>query len=140
MSFVGSHTHSLDAKKRVFVPAKYRVDLGDEFYITRKIDNCLAIYTADDWDVYVDKISKLPDSKARKLKEFVLSFAQKCTPDASGRIIIDDALLKYADIKKNVVFAGNGQVINIWAEEAWVKRQSGFDPEEILSIMSEFEL
>ena len=38
MSFVGSYTHSMDAKKRVFIPSKFRDDLGEEFYITRKFD------------------------------------------------------------------------------------------------------
>ena len=53
MSFVGSFKHSLDAKKRVFIPAKFREELGDEFYITRKFDTYLSIYTAEDWEVYM---------------------------------------------------------------------------------------
>ena len=50
MSFVGSFKHSLDAKKRVFIPAKFREELGEEFYITRKFDTYLSIYTAEDWE------------------------------------------------------------------------------------------
>ena len=49
MSFVGSYSHSMDAKKRVFIPSKFRDDLGEEFYITRKFDAYLSIYTAEDW-------------------------------------------------------------------------------------------
>ena len=55
MSFVGSFNHSLDAKKRVFIPAKYREELGAEFYITRKFDPYLSIYTAKDWEEYVEQ-------------------------------------------------------------------------------------
>jgi len=62
MSFVGSYSHSLDAKKRVFIPSKYREDLGETFYITRKFDSYLSIYTAEDWDAYIEKIEKLPES------------------------------------------------------------------------------
>ena len=43
MSFVGSYSHSLDAKKRVFIPAKFREELGNEFYITRKFDPYLSV-------------------------------------------------------------------------------------------------
>ena len=64
MSFVGTYNHSLDSKKRVFVPSKFREELGNEFYITRKFDAYLSIYTAEDWEAYVDKISKLPEADA----------------------------------------------------------------------------
>ena len=56
MSFVGSYNHSLDTKKRVFIPSRFREDLGNEFYITRKFGQYLSIYTADDWAAYVEKI------------------------------------------------------------------------------------
>ena len=102
MSFVGSYSHTLDAKKRVFVPSKFREDLGDEFYITRKFGTYLSIYTADDWQAYVEKIEKLPESDAEEIQDFILGAAQKCTPDASGRIIIDDRLLSHAGIDKNL--------------------------------------
>ncbi len=130
----------MDAKKRVFVPAKYRDDLGSEFYITRKLDNCLAIYTAEDWEAYVEKISKLPESVAEDFKEFALSLAQKCTPDSNGRIILDEKLMKYAKITKNIVFVGSGKQIKIWAEELWNEREAARDPEKIREIMKMFEL
>ena len=102
MSFVGSYTHSLDAKKRVFIPSKFREELGEEFYITRKFAAYLSIYTAEEWEIFVDKISKLPEADAEDIQDFFLGAAQKCTPDASGRIILDEGLLKYAGINKNM--------------------------------------
>ena len=53
MSFVGSFNHSLDAKNRVFIPSKFRDELGKEFYITRKFDTYLSVYTAEEWEAYV---------------------------------------------------------------------------------------
>ena len=140
MSFVGSHTHSLDAKKRVFIPSKFRDDLGCEFYITRKFDAYLSIYTAEDWEAYVDKISKLPEADADEFQDFILGAAQKCVPDASGRIIIDDKLLKHAKIEKNVVFVGSGKQIRIWAEEIWNEREKNRDYEQIRELMLQYGL
>ena len=140
MSFVGSHTHSLDAKKRVFVPAKFRDDLGDEFYITRKFDTYLSIYTADDWAAYVEKIEKLPESVAGEIQDFIIGAAQKCTPDSNGRIIIDDKLLKHAGITKNVVFVGAGRQIRAWSEELWNERESKRDFAKMREIMAEYGL
>lgn len=140
MSFVGSYTHSLDAKKRVFIPSKFRDELGDEFYITRKFEPYLSVYTAEDWANYVDVISALPESEASVLQEYLLSNAQKCIPDANGRIIIDEKLSAHAKITKSIVFAGTGKQIKIWAEEIWNERESKRDLDEIRELMRKYGL
>ncbi|MBQ4071384.1 MAG: division/cell wall cluster transcriptional repressor MraZ [Clostridia bacterium] len=140
MSFVGNYTHSMDAKKRVFIPSKYREDLGDEFYITRKFGAYLSIYTAEDWDAYVEKISKLPETDAEEIQDYILGAAQKCTPDASGRIIIDDRLLRHAGITKNIVFVGAGKQIRVWAEDVWNKREETRDFDKMRDTMRQYGL
>ena len=140
MSFVSSYRHTLDAKKRVFIPSKFRDELGDEFYITRKFGTYLSIYTADDWQAYVEKIEKLPESDAEEIQDFILGAAQKCTPDASGRIILDDRLLKHAGIDKNVVFVGVGRQIRVWAEELYEERELNRDFDKLREKMSKYAL
>lgn len=140
MSFVGSYNHSLDSKKRVFIPAKFRDDLGDEFYITRKLGQYLSVYTADDWAAYVEKIERLPESIAEEIQDYILGAAQKCVPDANGRIILEDRLIKQAGIEKNIVFVGAGKQIRIWAEEAWAEREESRDFNKMREIMSQYGL
>lgn len=140
MSFVGSYYHSLDTKKRVFIPSKFRDDLGEVFYITRKFDKFLSIYTADDWDAYIEKIEKLPESIGAEIQDFILGGAQKCQPDSNGRIIIEERLLKHAGIDKNVVFVGAGKQIRVWAEELWEERESTRDFAKMRDILQEYGL
>ncbi len=140
MSFVGQHKHSLDAKKRVFIPAKFREELGGEFYITRKFDLYLSVYTASQWAEYVEIISQLPEADASELQDYILGAAQKCNPDASGRIIIDDLLMKHAKIDKSIVFVGAGKQIKIYAEEIWNKCESERKPADIREIMRKYGL
>ena len=140
MSFVGSYNHSLDAKKRVFIPAKFREELGEEFYITRKFDTYLSIYTEDDWNIYLEKIEKLPESIGAEIQDFILGGAQKCTLDNSGRIIIEDRLLRHAMINKNVVFVGAGKQIRVWAEELWCEREEKRDFEKMRQTLAEYGL
>lgn len=140
MSFVGVAAHSLDSKKRVFVPAKYRDDLGETFYITRKFDAYLSIYTAEDWDIYTEKLEKLPESIAAEVQDFILGGAQKCTMDSSGRIIIEDRLLRHAKIDKNVVFVGAGRQIRVWAEELWNEREEKRDFAQMREILGQYGL
>lgn len=140
MSFVGSYNHSLDSKKRVFIPAKFRDELGDTFYITRKFDAYLSVYTAEGWDAYLEKIEKLPESIAAEIQDFILGGAQKCTIDSSGRIIIDERLLRHAKINKNVVFVGAGRQIRVWAEELWEEREQTRDFDKMRQILGEYGL
>ena len=69
-----------------------------------------------------------------------MSLAQKCQPDASGRILLDDCLLQHAKVNKNVVFVGAGHVMNIWAEELWSAREASRDLESIRSLLQQFGL
>ncbi len=140
MSFVGSYNHTLDAKKRVFIPSKFRDELGDEFYITRKFDTYLSIYTAEDWEEYVEKIQSLPETDALEVQEFLLGAAQKCTPDSNGRIILDERLASHAGIVKNIVFVGGGKQIRIWAEEIWNEREKNRDFNNIRNVMRQYGL
>ena len=140
MSFVGSYTHAMDAKKRVFVPSKFREDLGEEFYITRKFGSYLSIYTSEEWEEYVEKISMLPEADAEEFQDFILGAAQKCTPDSNGRIILDDRLIKHAGIEKNIVFVGAGKQIRVWAEEAWNEREQNRDYDKMRDIMRRYGL
>ncbi len=140
MAFLGSSNYSLDAKNRVFIPAKYREELGNIFYITRSLESCLTIYTEDEWATFLQSLDRLPSTTGASVKEYFLSAAQKCVPDNSGRIILDETLIKHSDIKKNVVFVGAGRVINVWSEELWRARESDRDLESIRSVLLQYGL
>lgn len=140
MSFVGTYKHTLDSKKRVFIPSKFREELGDEFYITRKFPDYLSIYTADDWEDFVERISKLPEADAETLQDFVLGVAQKCVPDSNGRIILDEDLIKLVKIEKNIAFVGAGRQIRVFAEEVWNEREQNRDYEKMREIMRQYGL
>ena len=135
-----SNNYSLDAKNRVFVPAKYREELGNVFYVTRSLESCLTIYTEDEWSLFLQSLDRLPNTTGAAAKEYFMSAAQKCAPDASGRILLDDTLKSHAKINKNVVFVGAGRVINVWSEEEWSAREANRDLESIRSLLLQYGL
>ena len=47
--FMGEYSHTIDAKGRIIVPVKFRESLGDNFVVTKGLDNCLFVYTKEDW-------------------------------------------------------------------------------------------
>ena len=48
--FLGEYTYSIDEKKRLAIPAKFRLALGKKAVITRGLDNCLFVYSWKEWE------------------------------------------------------------------------------------------
>jgi MraZ protein len=127
MLFVGEHKHSLDAKNRLFIPAKYRDMLGDSFYITRKMEKCLAIYSENEWNKLTDKLNTLPDSVVGSIKQFLYSKTISVSPDSQGRVVLPPELLSYAGIEKNTVIIGVGDHLQIWSDGLWEEKENAID-------------
>lgn len=121
--FIGEYTYSLDEKKRLGVPVKFRSLLGKKAIITRGIDQCLFIFSAKEWQSLADKISKLPlsQSDARGFSRLMLGGAMEVSIDSMGRILIPDYLKKYASLNKKVILVGVLNRIEVWDENVWEK-------------------
>ena len=102
----GEFQHNIDAKGRLFIPAKFREELGKMFIITKGLDGCLFVYSASAWEVLEDNINQLPLSKSRNLQRFFFSSAADCVPDAQGRVLIPQNLREYAALQKEVTIIG----------------------------------
>jgi len=119
--FMGEYHHNIDDKGRLIIPAKFREELGDEFIVTRGIENCLFAYSEKDWNKIVEKLESLPFTKrdARSFNRFFLSGATNAEIDKQGRINITSPLVSYANIKKECVIIGVGDRLEIWSLEDW---------------------
>jgi MraZ protein len=116
--FSGEYTYSIDEKKRLAVPAKFRKLLVKKAVITRGLDKCLFLYPAKEWLELAKKISKLPlaQADARSFARLMLGGAMEVNFDNLGRILIPDYLKDYAGLKKKVIFVGLYDRIEIWDE------------------------
>ncbi len=119
--FIGEYTHSLDAKGRVALPVKFRQKLGEGAILTRGLDRSLFIYNKTDWDTLAQKLMALPlsQSKARAFSRLMLAGAVEVEFDGQGRILVPEYLRQYAGLKKQAVFAGVYNRIEIWDEASW---------------------
>ena len=114
--FMGEYSHTIDAKGRIIVPAKFRESLGDNFVVTKGLDNCLFVYTSEDWRKFEEKLRTLPltNKDARKFTRFFLAGAAEMEIDKQGRILIPSVLREFAALEKDVVLVGVGSRIEIW--------------------------
>ncbi|MFC4712538.1 division/cell wall cluster transcriptional repressor MraZ [Planococcus dechangensis] len=119
--FMGEFQHNVDAKGRLIVPAKYRDLLGEQFVITRGLDQCLFGYPMNEWNKIEEKLKEMPVTKkdARAFTRFFFSGAQEVELDKQGRVNIPGPLLNYAKIDKECVILGVSNRFEIWAKDAW---------------------
>ncbi|HJA35237.1 MAG TPA: division/cell wall cluster transcriptional repressor MraZ [Firmicutes bacterium] len=133
----GEFQHNIDAKGRLFIPAKFREELGKMFIITKGLDGCLFVYSASAWEVLEDNINQLPLSKSRNLQRFFFSSAADCVPDAQGRVLIPQNLREYAALQKEVTIIGVSGRVEIWNTARWKAINEELTPESIAEAMEE---
>lgn len=116
---LGTFQHTLDSKGRLSVPAKYREEYGNVFFITiSPYGKFLDMYSEDSWQAFCDKINALPYAKQRKMRP-LFSKAAKCELDAQGRVLLNQILREYAGLTKNVSIIGSNDHAEIWDSERW---------------------
>jgi len=124
--FYGEFTHTLDEKNRLIVPmrlrGKIRETFVEKFIITKGLDNCLFLFTVDEWRLFENKIKALPltGKDARAYTRHLFSGASECTIDKQGRISIPLYLKNYAKMRKDVIVIGVMNRIEIWSRENWI--------------------
>lgn len=118
---IGEYKHTLDSKKRLSLPSKWRKELGKKLVITRGLDNCLFVYPLKEWQKITEKIGQLPLGQAdtRRFNRFFLSGAVEVEIDSVGRILVPDFLKEFAALETSVVLAGIHDRVEIWDEKQW---------------------
>ncbi|NLA76267.1 MAG: division/cell wall cluster transcriptional repressor MraZ [Clostridiales bacterium] len=122
MSFYGDFQHNIDQKKRLFIPAQFRDDLGESFMLCKSPDTykCIYAYTNERWEEICEELHNLPPSEAaRQQQRFALVGAMRVEPDKQGRITIGQKLCDYAGLEREVVIFGSGHRIEIWDAAKW---------------------
>ena len=119
--FIGEYRHSIDNKKRLAVPSKFRGELGNRVVVTRGLDKCLFVYPLKTWEKLAEKFGSMPmgESGTRSFVRLMLAGATDVEIDKQGRILIPDYLKKYAGLKKDVTIAGLYNRLEVWDEKKW---------------------
>ncbi len=121
--FIGEYTHTIDDKKRLSVPAKFRKELGKKAVITLGLNKCLSVYPTKEWSVFAEKLATLSMGKSedRAFSRVMLSSAFEVEIDTIGRILVPDTLKSYAGLSEKVVLAGVFDRVEVWDEAVWMQ-------------------
>ena len=121
---IGSFEHMLDAKGRVFIPAKWRETIGDTLVVTLGLlesgsGSCLSGMSVEEWERFSQKLSALPvtDTKGQAISRKLYSMAAACEIDKQRRILIPAQLRELAGLSKDATLIGVGERVEIWNPE-----------------------
>ena len=141
MLLLGNFQHSLDDKKRIRLPAKYREKLGNEYILMPGIGGCIFLYPSSAEEKFLRAVEEMEfDSDKSEIIDIISEMSTTVEADSQGRFMLTDDLLKFAKIDKDVRIVGSFKRIAIWSEEVYVKRHENNDlsPETVNAAFMEF--
>lgn len=123
--FYGEYEHTIDKKGRIIIPSKFRDFLKEydikKLFVTRGLDKCLFLFTEDEWKAQESKFKSIPftKSESRKFNRLYFSGAAQVECDAQGRVLIPKYLKDFAEIKRDIIFIGVSNRVEVWSKEVW---------------------
>jgi len=128
---IGEYKHTIDSKKRVALPAKFRKELGKKIVVTHGLDNCLFVYPLKEWQKVAEKLanSSMGQVDARNFNRFILGGAVETDVDSMGRILLPEFLRNFAGLESKAVIAGLHNRLEIWDEDKWKRHSLAIEKE-----------
>lgn len=118
---IGEYRHTIDEKRRMALPAKWRKSLGGKVIITRGLDSCLFAFSEREWGGIVEKLGQLSmgQADARAFGRYLFAGAAETSIDSLGRILVPAELAGYAHLEHTIVLIGVQSRFELWNESAW---------------------
>ncbi|MBP3322518.1 MAG: division/cell wall cluster transcriptional repressor MraZ [Clostridia bacterium] len=133
----GEYLHVIDAKGRMFLPAKFRSKLGDQVYLAKILDECVNIFSEKSFHEFMAKIENHPNeiTMGRAMKRKISASVSVIDVDAQGRVLIAQKLRDLAGLGKSVVVVGMGDRVEIWNPETYEKMVNEIDDQQVEDAM-----
>ena len=144
MLLLGNFQHTLDDKNRIRLPADFRKEMGDSYYLMPGNNGGIFVYKADDSHKVIEQLLSLDGlNPERSLEmEFITAYSRSVTADNQGRFMLPEDLIEMMEIKKDVHIVGATTKVVIWSEERWQEmfvRKEKLTPEKINRIYSSLD-
>ena len=124
--FLGEFQHTVDAKGRVSLPRKHRDEIGSRIVVTKGLEKCLYVFSAEGYREFLDEIlaTSTFGRDARAVRRHFIAGASEVDIDSAGRIATLAAQREFASLTRDVVVAGVADHIEIWDSAAWAAYQT----------------
>ena len=122
--FFGRYEHSLDAKGRVILPAKFRATFERGGYLSQFHDGCLALWTPEEFERQMVAMQEAAAQgrDERNLARVWASGSAEVEIDKSGRMPIPPHLREFAQLGGEVLVLGAFDRVELWSPPVWDDR------------------
>jgi MraZ protein len=130
MAYRGHYEHSLDAKHRLSIPARFRATFSSGLVLAKDSDDCISVWTPETHESIIERALAGKNPLGREYKGVQRYFQANSFDvelDSSGRVTLPPPLLGHAKIEKEVVVAGVGDHLEVWGRERWEREQHALD-------------
>ena len=133
--FTGEYRHTVDAKGRVAIPARFRARLDGGAYVSRWIDGCLGLFPRSEFEDLAASVAAKPvtDAGARTFSRFVFSGAFEVDLDGQGRVVVPTGLREWAGLEGDAVVVGSRDHIELWAPVRWAEYSAAMTSPDVLA-------
>lgn len=133
--FLGEYQHTLDAKGRVSLPAKFRSEMTGSVVISKGLEGSLYVFPAEDYSAFLQGLLSQDDfdPQLRKVRRYFTSGAVETELDSAGRVTVPPVLREWAGLVKDVTVTGNGTRIELWDSAKWASYNEAGDSIEDLT-------
>lgn len=121
--FTGVSTHSIDSKGRIVLPARFRQELGETFFIAKGFFDCVQVLSREEFEKLRTNIKALPAQQALALQYAIIATAMEVTPNAQGRVPVPQSLRDIAGLSKDAIVVGMDNRVEIWDKDRFDKMQ-----------------
>lgn len=124
--FFGTYEHSLDAKGRVILPARFRGQLGTPAYVSKYQERCLALWTSEEFEKQMADMSAKQEQgpDQRNLARIWSAGSAEVETDSQGRIALPSHLRTFAglELETRVLVIGAVNRVELWNPGEWEVR------------------
>ncbi len=122
MAFVSLYFHTLDSKNRLFIPVRFRDQLGERFYVMPGAQSNLFLYPQETFDEIAEQYRK--SHKSLKQQTDFFSSVSEATVDNQGRVTLEGRHVEHAELIKDIAVVGSGRRVEIWPMEKFKASQT----------------
>ena len=133
IGFTGEYTHTLDAKGRLALPARYRSRFEAGAVITPGVEACLYVYPMEAWEAKARQIDEknLNAAQRRHVERVFFGNASELELDAQGRVTIPAKYRERASLENDVLIVGARDRLELWNLAQYREALAQMPPEDL---------
>ena len=138
---LGGSDHTIDKKGRMFIPSRFKKVLGEQVVICACPfgSKCLWGFSEEGFDEFYEKISSNDYDLVEEMTHFISDTAAFTDIDASGRVLLNSDLRKFANIDTNAHLVGMKYYFEIWNPEDWAQKREKIDNTDFAPVVKDIK-